>query len=236
MTKSKTDETLDRIIRSSFSTLIAELFTLPMCKIKTVYQNTDVKLIRNVALSIYKDSGISGFYNASVPAISSQIISTSMKYTLYHELKDNNYISCNIRLKNCIDGLISGIVTSIVTQPLEFLKIHKQMNSLINIRNVYQGYSKSLLKTAIGSTLFFPLYDLFKDISDDNKFVGGIVSSTISTIIMHPFDYLKTRAIYGLGSFPIHECFRGLSVNLLRIVPHFTIIVIISESFLKNYG
>ena len=61
------------IVYSSLATSIAELATLPICTIKTNYQNTHSNSIINTAKSIYSRGGIKPFYAASVPAIFGQV-------------------------------------------------------------------------------------------------------------------------------------------------------------------
>ena len=44
---------------------------------------------------MYKNNGIKIFYSASAPAILSQIVSTSSKYSIYRYLDCNNIITKN---------------------------------------------------------------------------------------------------------------------------------------------
>ena len=77
------------LLASSFGTAIAEIITLPLCTSKTYYQtNLEYNSIKDVYIKIYKTKGIFGFYNASFPAISSQIINTTTKFTFYHFIKN----------------------------------------------------------------------------------------------------------------------------------------------------
>lgn len=116
--------------------------------------------------------------------------------------------------------------------------IYEMIKGNLKIDNLgktfYRGYSKTFAKKAIGSSLFYPIYDYSKTYFN-NIFIASLVSAIISTIIMHPVDYLKT----------IHMCdnlkysrnifyyYNGLSLNLLRIVPHFTIMMCCIEYFKK---
>ena len=146
-----TTKSKNNIINSMIATTIAELITLPICTIKTNHQNniniskthTDViihncsevkALIRifqykNTSIpifytikNIYNNGGIKAFYKASFPAITSQVFSTSSKYFLYRYLDDINYQYSN----KILNGMISGIIKSFFTHPIDFLKIYWQ--------------------------------------------------------------------------------------------------------------
>ena len=193
---------------------------------------------------------IKGFFSAKYPAIIGQAISTSSRYTLYKILPQYNPFNYKFNkiikedqknkslityLFNVSNSISAGVITSIITHPIEYLKINKQMNNHdINIKHIYRGYTKTLSKVVIGGSTFFPLYDLVKSYNY-NPTISGLISAIISTIIMQPFDYLKTRNIYGINHNISHIIrspehikeilllFRGLHLNLLRIVPHYTI-------------
>lgn len=228
------------IINSTTGAFTAELLTLPICTIKTYYQNTTNKTIRQCVSEIYKSGGIKPFYNASVPAVTSQVFSSMSKYTIFNYLEKKQYKYTN-RLTN---GLVSGIMTSLITHPIDFFKIHYQMNKHATpeikkhgIGVLYRGYSKSFMKVCIGSSLFFPIHFTVKDhinsynIPYSTTLAAGI-TAVISTMIMHPFDYLKTKHIYNTtlyhGYNPL-KYYKGLSINLLRIVPHYVIMMTVID-------
>jgi hypothetical protein len=135
-------------------------------------------------------------------------------------------------------GLSAGITASTITHPIDVAKIHLQMNqpfiSVLKEKGVillYRGYSKSLAKVSISSSCFFPIYDTIKD-QHYPPIVASFLSAIISTTLMQPIDYMKVRHIYGLSYFngfnPV-TYFRGLSLNLLRVVPHFMITMSLIE-------
>lgn len=212
----------NNILTSAVATIVAELVTLPICTIKTNYQNSDLGLVAEIKKLCA--SGIKSFYRASIPAVMSQILSTSTKYSLYREL------CCRSDWK-ILNGAISGVLSTLVTHPFDFIKIHWQMNksatSVIKkegVSVIYRGYSKSFSKALIGSSLFYPLYDWSKEITG-NALSASFMSVVVSTTIMQPIDYLKNRHIYGnsLYSGGVRQYFRGYSMALARIVPHFII-------------
>lgn len=223
---------------SIIGTFFAEIITLPICTLKTNYQNSNNRCISisQTFQSIYQNHGVLGFYKATVPALFSQIISTSSKYVLYKEFcKKNEY-------PKVINGIASGLLSSIVTHPLDVWKIYHQQNQSVKteiktngISIFYRGYSKSIGKVIIASSLFLPLYDTFS--SHYNAFTASILASITSVVVMHPMDFLKTRHIYNqrlfLGCDP-RMYYKGLSLHLLRTVPHFMILMTTIEYLNKN--
>jgi hypothetical protein len=219
------ENTYKNIIYSSSATAVAEFMTLPICTIKTNFQNIhDMRVkpsIFSVIKDIYSRGGIKPFYAASFPAIGGQIFSTTSKYTLYRYFDSNpDYFIKN----KFLNGLTAGVISSIFTHPMDVIKVHMQMgNKLGSFQHLYRGYSKTFMKIAISSSIFFPLYDTIKE-RVENPLLSAGCSGVTACVLMHPVDYLKTRHMAGLGLYegwnPLIY-YRGLSINLLRIVPHF---------------
>jgi len=233
-----TNNNLNNLYASLTATAIAEIITLPICTLKTNLQNSNQTSIKKLSLDIYKKHGLKFFYNASFPAIMGQMISTSSKYTIYKFLTTNEK---NPIKNKFVNGMIGGIGSSLITHPLDVVKIHMQMkyNFMNILRNeglkiFYRGYSKTFTKITISSSCFFPIYDTINE-KIKNPVIASTLSGFISAIIMHPADYLKTRHISGK---PLYQglnpmiYYKGLSLNLLRIVPHFMITMSLIEYFI----
>lgn len=239
----------DNFVNSSIATVFAELATVPICTTKTHYQNTESTSVINIVKKLYSENGIEIFFRASGFSIFSQIISTSSKFVIYRHLNtfDINYTNHDLTNK-MTTGAISGILSSIITHPIEFGKINTQMkNSVIDkIKNqglvvVYRGYSKTFVKAGVGSSLFFPLYDFYNN-KLNNAMCASFSSAISSTLILHPIDYAKTRHVYGLPWFnglnPL-VYYKGMTLNLARTVPHFmltmTIIDYLEKKLLRKH-
>jgi len=227
------------ILSPVLATVIAEVLTLPICTVKTRYQNTKNISIPDTVQQLYNQSGIKGFYKASYSAIGSQILSTTSKYFIYSELKHITGRNSNSDL--ILFGMISGGLSTIISHPFDTIKIHIQMKPVEAIKDIrsqgykllYRGYSKSLSKAVIGSSLFFPIYDMTQK-RVNNPAISALVSSVISTTILHPIDYLKVRHIYGqelYQSWNPLRYYKGYILNLSRIVPHFIITMTCIEYF-----
>lgn len=241
------DKVYKHLISSAVATCIAEIATLPICTLKTTYQNTDKSTtIINTFKHMLKTNGIKGFYNASFWAMSSQILSTSSKYTLYRRIEKempNKFVA----------GATTGVISTLLTHPFDAIKIHFQMQTSFfqelkkhGVKLFYRGYSKTLTKGIIGTSLYLPLFDtinnkLQNDHTNHNSFkttVAAMITGIVSTTLVHPIDYMKTRQVYGLKHFhrftDFKNYFKGLSLNLMRVVPHFAITMTFIEIISKK--
>lgn len=201
------------IFASASATGIAEILTLPICAIKTNFQVQSHQTISTVIKNIYAKNGLVGFYNASFPAIGSQMISTAGKYSLYQWLKDiarkdqelKNFKFFNIARKdqalknttsntyltNTICGLTSGLTVSLFTHPIDFIRFNWQVNNKIRteiqnhgIRIIYRGYSKNLMKVVLTSSLLFPVYDQIKTyLNNYQKINSPLIASLTASLI-----------------------------------------------------
>ena len=220
--------TTSHLTNSAIATAIAEIVTLPICTLKTNFQNSKNTSIRLTAKDMYAKGGIKVFYRASYPAIGSQVISTASKYGLYRYFNDSQIVTSN----KVINGMIGGCLSSLITHPIDSIKVHMQMSTPFipelkknGLGLFYRGYSKTFTKILIASSLFFPLYDYCKEYTG-SSIVSSFISATISTTAMQPLDYLKTRHIYGqtlFQGFDPRPYYKGYSLNMMRVVPHFMI-------------
>uniref|UniRef100_A0A6C0BDB6 Mitochondrial carrier protein n=1 Tax=viral metagenome TaxID=1070528 RepID=A0A6C0BDB6_9ZZZZ len=223
-------------INSAIATGVAELIMSPVCLVKTNFQNGKVSISQTIK-QIYQKYGIGGFYTAGPIAISTQIFSTSSKFFMYKLICDN------VGGNNYINNTFGCLCVSILTHPLDWIKVNQQMHVskilftiLENPTTLYRGYSKTFCKTLISAPLFFPLQEELKERTGSGV-LGSILSSTIATIAMQPLDYLKNRQMYGndlYGTPGFKIYFRGFTLNLFRVVPHFVMVMSITEFLNKK--
>lgn len=234
------------ICASALGTLVAEISTLPICTVKTIYQNNPNLTTKSTILNIYNMNGIRGFFSASIPAITSQVVSTSSKYTIYEMIKKHRKTEKSNLLDNSINGLISGLFGSVLTHPIECWKNFNQRNENYNkylrttfkeksffefIKSgLYKGYSGSIGKNIALYGSLFPLNDFYK-----SKFDSTLISAPLTTItvsfIVQPFDYYKVVVM--AGNKP-NKPFRGLGLMMARSLPHFAITLYITETILNT--
>ena len=262
------------VLASSTATLTAELSTLPLCTLKTVYQTGYIdnqgnrrhfgaigvlgrewKRPDNAIGYIWERNGLRGFFKASAPAVAAQVFSTASKFTLYQamqkklQIRQDQHVTPHVVAMKLGSGICAGILSSLVTHPLDVARVilqrqesvgsHLQHNTSVRskFQLAYRGYSKTLSKTTVSGALFLPIYDISKS-TFENPFIASLVSATISTTAMQPLDYLKTRHMSGMNMvYDQHmtsHLFRGLTINLSRVVPHFAIVMTMTDYLLRQ--
>lgn len=225
---------MENLISSVIGTLCAEIITLPICTVKTVYQNNNTLTIFQTINNIYTNYGYKGFIQAYRPAIFSQIISTSSKYYFYELIKSYRKTKKSDIFNNSINGLVGGIVGSIFSHPVDVWKNYLQRNenfSFTNPKIYYQGYSASIYKNAILYSCLFPVYDYYSS-KFSNPYISSICTSLTISIIIQPVDYYKT--IKMAGNKPTNW-YRGYTIMLARSLPHFAITMEITEYLKKLF-
>jgi hypothetical protein len=152
-------DNFNHIISNTIGTVAAEIITLPICTLKTIYQTQSNKKlsIKDTMKKIYQDRGLRGFYDAKFSAITSQTLSTVSKYGFYQTIKNFRNTQQNDLLNNAINGCTSGILGSIISHPVDVLKNYNQRgdkNYFIDmkkniIKTMYKGYSQTILKNIL---------------------------------------------------------------------------------------
>ncbi len=219
---------MENLVSSVIGTLTAEILTLPICTVKTVYQNSNNLTVKQVIESIYNSRGYSGFIQAYTPAIISQIVSTSTKYYFYEVIKKNRNTDKKDLLSNSINGLAGGIIGSLFSHPVDVWKNYLQRNEKFNFNNYklyYQGYSASIYKNAALYSCLFPIYDYYRT-KFDSLYLATISTTLTVSCIVQPFDYYKTVKM--AGKVPTNFL-RGFGLMIARSIPHFTITMYITE-------
>ena len=225
---------IDNIIPSVLGTLTAEILTLPICTVKTIYQNNKLLSIYQTINLIIKNSGYKGFIQASLPAIASQIISTSTKYSFYTIIKEKRKTKSTDLLSNSINGMLGGVLGSIFSHPVDVWKNYLQRNEVfnwksLNLKLYYQGYSASIYKNIVLYSCLFPIYDYYKT-KFNSIYISSICTTLTVSLIIQPFDYYKTVKMAGINNKILLKDFsRGFGLLLARSIPHFLITMTITE-------
>lgn len=156
------------------------------------------------------------FNGISYPLIQVSVIN-SITFGSNNYLKkfNNNYTS----------NFFTGIITSIITTPMDKYKIMRQYNYKynINLQNFFKSY-KSLyivsLREVPATFIYFSTYDNLRK-NNISIFISGSIAGANSWLLTYPFDTIKTR-IQNESSKTIIEAynkghlFKGLSFCLIR--------------------
>ena len=138
-----------------------------------------------------------------------------------------------------IRGSIAGITSSILTHPIDLIKVRIQLNkskkltifetakNIIKnegIMSLNKGLSASIMRQGIFAGTKFGLYEQWKycygnDLSFQNKVLGGLFSGGVSAIIGNPFDVAMVR-MQADGSLPIEKKrnYKNVGNAITRIV------------------
>lgn len=236
-------------ISSAIGTAIAEIITLPIYTVKTRYQtNLDHKSIIHTYKEIMNTYGIKGFYNSVGYALFSQMVSISTKFAFYSYIKQNRGTQQQDLKNNVLNGAASGVLSSLFVHPIDVPKILKQNGMSFKegfkkdgFSIFYRGYTKTLAKNVSLTSLLFPLYDFYKFKFNNNSILASVLTCSSTTFLLHTIDLLKIRQIsdqklyfsFNNMSAYCKYYYRGLHINFMRVIPHFTITMYLTES-LKN--
>jgi hypothetical protein len=240
-------DNFNHIISNTIGTVAAEIITLPICTLKTIYQTQSNKKlsIKNTMKKIYQDRGLRGFYDAKFSAITSQTLSTVSKYGFYQTIKNYRNTQQNDLLNNAINGCTGGILGSIISHPVDVLKNYNQrgdkkyfidMKKNI-IKTMYKGYSQTILKNILLYSSIYPLYDFYKSKISDKSYIVAPLTTLTVTMYLQPIDYLKVNLMAGNKvNFNISELYKGTSLHLMRSIPHFMITMLITEFIFNKFN
>jgi hypothetical protein len=231
---------MDYLIANGTGVLIAEIITLPICTVKTIYQTQNPNLsIKQTINTIYGTRGITGFYNATYSALAAQTISSVSKYTFYNLIKNHRKTNDKDLFNNAINGASGGILGSLLSHPIDVRKNYQQRydNNFINdcrknlLKTLYKGYSQSIVKNVLLYSALYPIYDFYKCNLNQVYMASALTSITIC-MYLQPIDYIKTNMMAGNKNIQIKNLYKGTTLHLARSIPHFMISMIITEEIL----
>jgi ornithine carrier protein len=161
-------------------------------------------------------------------------------------------------LKNFICGSIAGFCVSIIQTPVDLLKINKQVNAKHNsyfqiarqkymkygIKGIFQGYSPTMMRTAMPNGVMFTLNSIIQDYLNVDpsqnsttsvtlkKLVSGGLSGQAFWLSGYPFDVIKSfvqsrpKHVSMKAAFKflyrkhgVSHFYRGISVTMVRAFP-----------------
>ena len=115
----------------------------------------------------------------------------------FEQIKKLNLI--NNQLGNVFaSGMLSGLISTIIITPTEFLKINKQLGYRyhMNLFNLYRGWTSTLIREIPGYGIYFATYEILKNNSYNfygDTFVYGGLSGATAWSVIYPSDVVKTK-------------------------------------------
>lgn len=219
-----------RFINSTLSICIAEILTQPICLIRTKLINNNIPTkVDKIISDLIQKEGIFYLFKSSPPAIIVQVISSSIKYNIYIK---NYKKSTQEKIRN---GIITGIIISTFTNPIDVIRINIQMGIKEFIYKplpfYYKGYTPSLCKSIIDGAFYFPSKEYLNN-QINNDIISKFIASCIVITLSQPVDWIKIRLMNNqVITFQcIKYCYTGYFLNLIKLIPYITI-----TNFLYEY-
>jgi hypothetical protein len=173
----------------------------------------------------------------------------SMGFITGSQFATFGYLSNKNKNNDIFNSYFSGVLSSLISSPVEFSILQKQKLSFMNyssfkiLNNIYKnkgikGIYRGLLFTSIregiytSGMLFITPYierKVFEDINLTSSFISSIIAGLISGIASQPFDTIKTIYQYKSDDVIFYPrdyrfYFSGLTPRLIRIIGTFFII------------
>ena len=138
-------------------------------------------------------------------------------------------------MNEILPALGAGIISTIVCNPLDTIRINYQLKNSINFKlnYIYKGISYGLIAIPTFWTIYFPLYKKLKE-TDIYMPVSAYIACCTASTFTTPFWVIRQRVQTdkGLQGMTLAKCYRGLIPTYL-INLNFTVQIPIYE-FLKD--
>ena len=233
----------------------------PLDTVKVKMQVHKYPSIRAAGSNIYKQHGVFGFFRGLPPSLASAMVRNGVLFGTYGNVYDA--LPYNGTIGAAVAGGISGMISTIVFQPTDLLKIRLQTtksgNTFQVINNIVQkegiagflkGTKYTLLRESVGCSLYYGVYQYMKDtLPYHNKsyenFTYGAITGWISFMATHPIDVVKTR-IQAHGECPsviwkdlradgVRGLWRGWLPMSMRVIPCSAIMFMTYEKTLNYF-
>jgi len=156
------------------------------------------------------------YKGVTYPLIGSGIYN-SLQFGVHEKMYNSGYSHFN-------SGVVGGIVSSIVINPIDIYKINRQIIRKDKI-NPFRGFEATVLRESISNGLYFGSYyyvlDKLGGPSNFNSFISGGVSGIASWLFTYPLDVAKSRIMSYqtntiIESLKMGNLWMGLEFCLLR--------------------
>jgi solute carrier family 25 carnitine/acylcarnitine transporter 20/29 len=142
---------------------------------------------------------------------------------------------------NYAKGAVSGMFGIILSQPVDSIKTHYQVNSTqkfkYNLKNFYRGVSSPLIGVGLEKAMVFGTYNYLKNNLNYSIPISGAISGFVASAIVTPYERIKilkqTNQIITINTFKPSYIFKGMGATFTREVPGFAIYFSTYE-YLKN--
>lgn len=151
------------------------------------------------------------------------------------------YEKSKLLIKNdFINGIIGGLMCSIIVTPIDKIKIHYQNKTIDNklkLKSIYRGFIPTVLRETPGFGIYFSTYNYLNNNYNNDKnlgknFIFGSLSGLSAWLFIYPMDLIKTKIqssnekiqikqvinnIYNNGG--LINFYKGFSLACMRCMP-----------------
>lgn len=204
---------------------VGVIISHPFDTIKTRIQS-------NKNLTIKEAIKIGQLYRGLLAPLVGIMIEKSIVFGFYEKSK-------TLIKNDFINGIIGGLMCSIIVTPIDKIKIHYQnkTNNKLIFRNLYRGFIPTVLRETPGFGIYFTTYNYLNNNYNNNKNLGknflfGSLSGLSAWLFIYPMDLIKTtiqssddkkhikdvvKNIYNTGG--LINFYKGFSLACMRCIP-----------------
>lgn len=127
-------------------------------------------------------------------------------------------VKCTVNIDDNIFsiGFLAGILQALVTNPLDYLKLQRQLSQPFVIQHIYRGLHWTVLKESISGAIFLTSYEELKKHSVPPGHAGS-ASALTAMILTFPLDTLRVRV--QSGAHMVHAShFQGIGFALAKCI------------------
>uniref|UniRef100_A0AAV1THX8 Uncharacterized protein n=1 Tax=Peronospora matthiolae TaxID=2874970 RepID=A0AAV1THX8_9STRA len=228
----------------------------PVDVIKTRMQNSRVATSAVQTLtSIFRNEGVGSFYKGLGPQLLGTIPDKAVSLAT-REFVKSFFEHPNEFKASLTSAAVSGVMQSLVMNPVEVVKVRMQLDSTlkplgvlrdVGLQGLYRGYSACLARDVLFASTYFTLYDMAKNqlgVQDGTSLGWSMVAASTAGIpaafFTTPLDLLKTRmqsrdaTVQGFANTYRHvtaqggvaALFSGWGPRVSRIAPQFGIVLV----------
>tara|TARA_B110000208_G_C11745874_1_gene421708 strand:- start:255 stop:932 length:678 start_codon:yes stop_codon:yes gene_type:complete len=116
---------------------------------------------------------------------------------LFNSIQFGTYQYFNNKIDNILlPGLLSGFISGIIINPIDMLKINRQLNNNRKL-NLVRGTHITCMRESLSTVIYFNTYYKCMEYSKKKKsfdsFLAGGTAGVLSWFFTYPIDIVKTR-------------------------------------------
>jgi solute carrier family 25 carnitine/acylcarnitine transporter 20/29 len=201
------------LVRKLLASMVAGgttiLLTQPFDVIKTRLQISSPKTrAASSAYSIITTEGIHALWKGTLPSFVA-LMPYNFAFTFYEIFKRSlaTQVSMSPNALMFLSGSLTGVVNAVLVTPLDRIRVMQQANTTghtrsaravyreVGMRGLYKGFNASLLEEALGSGLYYLVFDhaLSSQVSNFKLMTAGGFAGVAYWAAVFPIDCIKTR-------------------------------------------